>query len=305
MKLYFQGLEALSKDKRLDKRLQFMLGDLIALRKNRWVTRRKEDKAKKISEVHAEIRQEEQQQAMESRQMQHNSRRGGGRGPQGGPPRQKMEIYRSDRGGGDQVAPPRRGGSSAGPKKMVGPGMGVVSGAPKLGPGGPAMRPGGAMGPAGGGMRPCGGGGMRPGGKGMGMGPPGIGGRSDGPLPAGPGRPGKAAQGALGGRGLPAPAKPAAAAPAPAPAPTMDDETIRNKVRATLDEFFAAGEKAGLAEAVECFTAELGSVGPRALKQCFGIMMDKKVKEVGGAFSALLKALHKAKYVTSGDLESA
>ena len=85
----------------------------------------------------------------------------------------------------------------------------------------------------------------------------------------------------------------------------MDDETIRNKVRATLDEFFAAGEKAGLAEAVECFTAEMGSVGPRALKQCFGIMMDKKVKEVGGAFSALLKALHKAKYVTSGDLESA
>ena len=30
-----------------------------------------------------------------------------------------------------------------------------------------------------------------------------------------------------------------------------DDETIRNKVRATLDEFFAAGEKAGLAEFYE------------------------------------------------------
>ena len=77
MKLYFGLIQSLSKDDRLDMRLRFMLKDLIELRANWWRSRRKEDKAKKISEIHADIKDEERQQ--ESRQMQ----RGGGGGRRG------------------------------------------------------------------------------------------------------------------------------------------------------------------------------------------------------------------------------
>ena len=86
----------------------------------------------------------------------------------------------------------------------------------------------------------------------------------------------------------------------------MDDNSLRNKVRATLDEFFAAGVQKGLTEAVEVFTTELtagaGAGGARALGAVFRIMMDRKVKELGGALSALLKALHSKKYSSSADL---
>uniref|UniRef100_K3WQU0 MI domain-containing protein n=1 Tax=Globisporangium ultimum (strain ATCC 200006 / CBS 805.95 / DAOM BR144) TaxID=431595 RepID=K3WQU0_GLOUD len=64
---YYAVIKALSKDSaRLSTRIRFMLQDLLDLRKNNWVARRKEAKAMTIAEVHAEAKREADEKAKAS-----------------------------------------------------------------------------------------------------------------------------------------------------------------------------------------------------------------------------------------------
>jgi hypothetical protein len=290
LRAYFQQIEKLTKDDRLDMRLRFMLKDLIELRQNRWRTRRKEEKAKKISDVHAEIKEEERQAEIDARQLarQSSGRGGGGGGGRNGPPmgkpRQKMEIAQRGAGMGGMSGPQRRVNADIN-KPAAAPAANV-----KLGPGGPSMRPGGAamrpggpsMRPGGAAMRPAGGpGSLRPGGGG----------------PA----PGERAPLEIKQKSAPAPA-PAPAAPAAKPA--LDKETVDRKVGAMLKEYFAAGD-AGLKECAECFD-ELGTASAAlALKALLDVMIDQPVKQPKFAtlVPALLTALYDAKYFARPVLE--
>ena len=63
MKAYFKQLKKLEVNKTLDARLRFALKDLRELRDNTWVPRRKVEEAKTISEIHADIQDEEDKKA--------------------------------------------------------------------------------------------------------------------------------------------------------------------------------------------------------------------------------------------------
>ncbi|DAZ92812.1 TPA: hypothetical protein N0F65_012631 [Lagenidium giganteum] len=64
---YYTLIKQLSQDsKRLSTRVRFMLQDLLELRRNRWVARRKETKAMTIAEVHAEVAREAKEKAKSS-----------------------------------------------------------------------------------------------------------------------------------------------------------------------------------------------------------------------------------------------
>lgn len=139
---------------------------------------------------------------------------------------------------------------------------------------------------------------MRPGGPG-GMGPA-SGGRPGGALPTRPGDTGRPPT----QRSLQAAPAAAPAAVAKRAAPVLDTDTLRNKTRATLDEYFLAGEK-GLKEAVDIFQSEMSGNSQSAVEAVFYTMADKKVNELGGAVSALLKALTTGQFVSSGELEQA
>uniref|UniRef100_A0A7N0V462 MI domain-containing protein n=1 Tax=Kalanchoe fedtschenkoi TaxID=63787 RepID=A0A7N0V462_KALFE len=56
--MYFHRLKELTTNKELAPRLRFMVRDVIDLRANEWVPRRKEVKAKTISEIHSEAEQD-------------------------------------------------------------------------------------------------------------------------------------------------------------------------------------------------------------------------------------------------------
>ncbi|CAM8976332.1 unnamed protein product [Rhodiola kirilowii] len=56
--MYFNWLKELTTNKELAPRLRFMVRDVIDLRANDWGPRRKEVKAKTISEIHAEAEQD-------------------------------------------------------------------------------------------------------------------------------------------------------------------------------------------------------------------------------------------------------
>ncbi|KAF1319728.1 Eukaryotic translation initiation factor, partial [Globisporangium splendens] len=72
---YYAVIEALSKDSaRLSTRIRFMLQDLLDLRKNNWVARRKETKAMTIAEVHAEAKREADEKAKASGSSGGNAR---------------------------------------------------------------------------------------------------------------------------------------------------------------------------------------------------------------------------------------
>ena len=287
MKAYFQKIEKLGKDSRLDMRLRFMLTDLIELRDNRWRTRRKEEKAMKISDVHAEIKEEERQAEIDARQLaRQNSGRGaapGRNGPPMGKPRQKMEIAQRGSGMGGMTGPQRRVNAD-----LNKPGAAAAPNV-KLGPGGPSMRPGGAA------MRP-GVPSMRPGGGGPGMRPvAGPGSLRPGAGPA----PGERAPLEIKQKSAPSPA------PAPAGKPALDKETVDRKVGAMLKEFFTAGE-AGLKECCECFE-ELGTASASlALTALFDAMIDHPVKQEKFAVlvPALLTALYEAKFFARPLLET-
>lgn len=80
----FTKFEELGKYKKLDSRSRFMYKDLLDLRQNGWVPRRKEEKAKTIDEIRKDFEDEERRQAAES--AKNNVYRGsaGGSGARGG-----------------------------------------------------------------------------------------------------------------------------------------------------------------------------------------------------------------------------
>ena len=82
MGAYFKRIEDLSKNEALDSRHRFMLHDLIDLRRNSWVLRRKEEGPKKIDEIHRDAAMERSRSQMLDRQQSR-----GGRDQPRGPPR--------------------------------------------------------------------------------------------------------------------------------------------------------------------------------------------------------------------------
>jgi hypothetical protein len=69
MKLCFTKIYSLSQDTNLPSRTRFMYADLIELRKNSWVPRRKEEKAKTLEEIKKEFENEERRKEMQNQQM--------------------------------------------------------------------------------------------------------------------------------------------------------------------------------------------------------------------------------------------
>lgn len=76
IKVCFGKIVKITDDKKLPSRSRFMYKDLIDLRANRWVPRRKEEKAKTLEEIRRDVEREEKLQAQQSAQ---NNYRGGGR----------------------------------------------------------------------------------------------------------------------------------------------------------------------------------------------------------------------------------
>eukprot|EP00980_Cylindrotheca_fusiformis_P021277 scaffold8194_cov118-Cylindrotheca_fusiformis.AAC.8 len=79
MKVSFDKISRLSKDKALPSRSRFMYKDLLDLRANNWVPRRKVEKAKTLEEIRKDVEREEKQQAQQSQQNNYRGGGGGGR----------------------------------------------------------------------------------------------------------------------------------------------------------------------------------------------------------------------------------
>jgi translation initiation factor 4G len=62
----FSKINALSNDTALPSRSRFMYKDLLDLRANRWVPRRKEEKAKTLEEIRKDVEIEERKQQQQS-----------------------------------------------------------------------------------------------------------------------------------------------------------------------------------------------------------------------------------------------
>ena len=111
MNVCFTKFEELGECKKLDSRSRFMYKDLLDLRQNGWIPRRKEEKAKTIDEIRKDFEEEERRLAAESAQnnSQNNAYRGGagGSGARGGNDRNMS-------GGGDRNSSGnnRRGGDN-------------------------------------------------------------------------------------------------------------------------------------------------------------------------------------------------
>ena len=86
MKVCFTKIKKLSTDNQWPARSRFMYKDLIELRANKWVPRRKVEKAKTLDEIRKDVEREERLQAQQSQQ----NYRGGGRN----------DYRRDNRGGG-------------------------------------------------------------------------------------------------------------------------------------------------------------------------------------------------------------
>lgn len=82
MKVCFTKITKLSSDKALPSRSRFMYKDLLDLRSNNWVPRRKEEKAKTLEEIRKDVEREERRQAQMS--QSHGGGGGRGRGDYGG-----------------------------------------------------------------------------------------------------------------------------------------------------------------------------------------------------------------------------
>ena len=94
IKICFDKIKKLSFNDSLPARSRFMYKDLLDLRSNNWVTRRKEEKAMTLDEIRKDVEQEERQQAQEAAAMHqgggnyrgnnnYGGRGGGGRGGSG------------------------------------------------------------------------------------------------------------------------------------------------------------------------------------------------------------------------------
>jgi translation initiation factor 4G len=84
MKVCFDKIQKLSTDSALPSRSRFMYKDLLELRQNQWVPRRKVEKAKTLEEIRKDVEREERRQAQQSQQAMRGSFRqsgtSGGRG---------------------------------------------------------------------------------------------------------------------------------------------------------------------------------------------------------------------------------
>lgn len=74
--VYFNVIERFSNDKTLNARTRFMYKDLIELRANKWVSRRKEDKVKTLSEIKKDFEREERIKKQQEQQMNQGYRGG-------------------------------------------------------------------------------------------------------------------------------------------------------------------------------------------------------------------------------------
>ena len=77
MNVCFTKITRLSTSKDLPSRSRFMYKDLLELRQNNWVPRRKDEKAKTIEEIRKDFEREERMKAQQSQQMAGNFRGGG------------------------------------------------------------------------------------------------------------------------------------------------------------------------------------------------------------------------------------
>jgi len=76
MKVCFDKIKRLSTSKDLPSRSRFMYKDLLDLRDNKWIPRRKTEKAKTIEEIRKDFEREERLKAQQSQQMSSNFRGG-------------------------------------------------------------------------------------------------------------------------------------------------------------------------------------------------------------------------------------
>lgn len=81
MEIYFKRISDLARNEALDARHRFMLLDLIDLRKNSWVLRRKTEGPKKIDDIHRDAALERSR----SQQLERQHSRGGRDLPRGPP----------------------------------------------------------------------------------------------------------------------------------------------------------------------------------------------------------------------------
>lgn len=89
MKVYFDRMQRLRENQKLDNRIRFMIQDVIDLRQNRWIPRVKKEGPKKIQDIHREANQE--LAAQQARDM--DERRRGGGGNRGPPPPPTRSDY--------------------------------------------------------------------------------------------------------------------------------------------------------------------------------------------------------------------
>lgn len=80
MNVCFTKIEELTESKSLPSRSKFMYKDLLDLRQNRWIPRRKEEKAKTLEEIRKDVEREERRQAQLSAQGGRSGYSGGGGG---------------------------------------------------------------------------------------------------------------------------------------------------------------------------------------------------------------------------------
>ena len=221
MDMYFTRVASLVAGDALDSRLRFLLQDVVEMRGNGWVERRKKDGPKTISEVHREA------EAERERAARADARGGGGGGRRGAPePRGRPRF--EERMEGPPRALDRRGGDFGAASLRPGGGRADAGAFARLASTaglGPRAQPFGQQGRGGGGGRDAG--------------PPARGGAT----PAPPARPAPAAPAPEAARAaaaaVAAAAVPAAAAAAPAVSsspPSLDDDAVRAKAKTLLRE---------------------------------------------------------------------
>lgn len=151
MTQYFDRIREISGNLALPSRIRFMMDDLIALRKSRWVPRRDTNAPKTIKEVHKEAAEKEKEKEKEFSRMRQSGGPGPIGGPRGGDPRgmggrpDQRGGYGGASGGGRGGAQPQRqqqqqqepvaDGWETAPTRRGGRGGGAVdAGAPRRAP---------------------------------------------------------------------------------------------------------------------------------------------------------------------------
>jgi translation initiation factor 4G len=92
MGVYFKRIDALQRNEALDSRHRFMLHDLIDLRRNNWVLRRKTEGPKKIEDIHRDAAMEKSRAEQMARQGPPRGRDGPLRGRDGPPARPQYDT---------------------------------------------------------------------------------------------------------------------------------------------------------------------------------------------------------------------